>query len=80
VKSGHKNSKPDQYLILEEIKRGLNSGNACYHSVQNLLPSHLLSKNLKIKVYTTIIFPVDQHGSETLSLTLRYEHRNGDLA
>jgi hypothetical protein len=28
--------------ILEEIKRKLNSGNACYHSVQNLLSSRLL--------------------------------------
>jgi hypothetical protein len=28
-----------QNLIQEEIKRRLNSGNACYHSVQNLLPT-----------------------------------------
>jgi hypothetical protein len=34
----------DQNLIQEEIKRRLNSGNACYHSVQNLLSSRLLSK------------------------------------
>jgi hypothetical protein len=33
-------------LIPEEIKRRLNSGNACYHSVQNLLSSRLLSKNI----------------------------------
>jgi hypothetical protein len=32
-----------QNLIPEEIKRRFNSGNACYHSVQNLLSSHLLS-------------------------------------
>jgi hypothetical protein len=37
-------------LIQEEFKRRLNSGNACYHSVQNLLSSHLLSKNLKIRI------------------------------
>jgi hypothetical protein len=37
----------NQNLIQEEIKRRLNSGNACYHSVQNLLSSRLLSKNLK---------------------------------
>jgi hypothetical protein len=36
----------NQNLIHEEIKRRLNSGNACYHSVQNLLSSWLLSKNL----------------------------------
>jgi hypothetical protein len=35
----------NQILIHEEIKRRLNSDNACYHSVQNLLSSRLLSKN-----------------------------------
>jgi hypothetical protein len=36
-----------KYLgIQEEVKRRLNSGNVCYHSVQNLLSSRLLSKNL----------------------------------
>jgi hypothetical protein len=34
----------NQNLIQEEIKRRLNSGNACYHSVQNLLSSRLLLK------------------------------------
>jgi hypothetical protein len=38
-------------LIQEEIKRKLNSGNACYPSVQNLLSSRLLSKNIKIRIY-----------------------------
>jgi hypothetical protein len=45
----------DQNSIQEEIKSRLKSGNACCHSVQNLLFSGLLSKNLKIKIYTTII-------------------------
>jgi hypothetical protein len=40
----------NQNLIQEEIKRRLNSGNACYHSVQNLLSSLLLSKNIKMGV------------------------------
>jgi hypothetical protein len=40
----------NQNLIQEKIKRRLNSGNACYHSVQNLLPSQLLLKNLKIRI------------------------------
>jgi hypothetical protein len=62
-------------LIQEEIKRRLNSGNACYHLVQNLLSSCLLSKNLKIIIYKTIILPVVLYGCETLSLTLREEHR-----
>src|SRR5215475_14240226 len=50
-------------------------GNACHHSVQNLLSSRLLSKNLKIKIYRTIIQPVVLYGCETWSLTLREEHR-----
>jgi hypothetical protein len=37
----------NQNLIQEQITRRLNSGNACYHSVQNLLSSRLLSKNIK---------------------------------
>jgi hypothetical protein len=37
----------NQNLIQEEMKRILKSGNACYHSVQNLVPSHLLSIKVK---------------------------------
>jgi hypothetical protein len=37
----------NENLIQEEIRRRLNSGNACYHSVQNLLSSRLLSKKHK---------------------------------
>ena len=47
-----------QNSIREEIKSRLRSGNACYHSVQNLLSSRLLSRKLKIKIYRTIILPV----------------------
>jgi len=43
--------------------------------VQNLLSSSLLSKNLKIKVYKTLILPVVLYGYETLSRTLREERR-----
>jgi len=41
----------NQSSIPEEIKSRLRSGNTCYHSVQNLLSSRLLSKNLSIKIY-----------------------------
>jgi hypothetical protein len=58
-----------------EIKRRLNSGNTCYHSIQNLLPSRLLSKIIKIRIYKTIILPLVLYGCETWSLTLREEHR-----
>ena len=40
----------NQNSMQEEIKSRLKLGNACYHSVQNLLSSSLLSKNLKIKI------------------------------
>jgi hypothetical protein len=55
----------DQNYIQEEIKSRLKLGNACYHSVQNLLSSRLLSKNLKIKIYRIIILPVVLYGCET---------------
>ena len=44
----------NQNSIAEEIKNRLKLGNACYHSVQNLLSSTLISKNLKIKIYIEI--------------------------
>ena len=47
----------DQNSIQEEIKSRLKLGNACCHTAQNLLSSRLLSKNLKIKIYRTIILP-----------------------
>ena len=65
----------NQNSIAEEIKSRLRSGNACYHSVQNLLSSRLLSKNLKIKIYRTIILSVVLYGCETWSLILREEGR-----
>jgi hypothetical protein len=66
----------NQNLIQEEIKRRLSSGNACYHlSVQKLLSSRLLSKNIKITIYKIIILPVVLYGGATWSLTLREEHR-----
>jgi hypothetical protein len=65
----------NQNLIQEEIKRRLNSGNACYQSVQNLLSSCLLSKNVKIRIYKTINLPVISYGCKNWSLTLREAHR-----
>jgi len=40
----------NQNSITEEIKSRLRPGNACYHSVQNILSSSLLSKNVNIKI------------------------------
>jgi hypothetical protein len=39
------------------------------------LSSHLLSRNVKVQIYKTIILPVVLYGCETWSLTLREEHR-----
>jgi hypothetical protein len=57
--------------ILEEIKSRLNLGSACYISVQNILSFCLLSKNVKIKKYKSVIL----YGCETWSLILRKECR-----
>jgi len=55
----------DLNSIQEEIKSRLKPFKACCHSVQNLLSSSLLSKNLKIEIYRTIILPVVVYGCET---------------
>jgi hypothetical protein len=41
----------------------------------NLLFSRLLSKNIKVTIYKSIILPVVLYGCETWSLTLREEYR-----
>jgi len=64
-----------QNPIPKEIKSRLQSGNACCHSVQNVLCSSLLSKYLKIKINRTVTLPVVVYGCETWSLTLREERR-----
>jgi hypothetical protein len=53
----------------------MNSWNGYYHSVQNLLSPCFLSKNLKTKIYTSIILPVALYGCEIWSLTLREKCR-----
>jgi hypothetical protein len=58
----------DQNHMHEEIKSRLNSGNACYHSVQSLLSSSLLSRNVKVKIYKAISLPVVLYGCETWPL------------
>jgi hypothetical protein len=63
----------DQNRLHEEINSRLNSGNACCHSVQSLLSSRLLSRNLKVKIYKTITLPVVLYGCKTWSLILREE-------
>jgi hypothetical protein len=65
-------------LVQEGIKRRFNSGNACNHLGQNVLSSCLLSKNVKVRIYKTIILLVVLYvlyGCETWSVTLREEHK-----
>ena len=57
----------------KEIKHRLNSGNACYYALQELLSSQLLSKNIKLKINKTVILPVILYECETWTLTLREE-------
>jgi hypothetical protein len=54
--------------------RILNLGNTCYLSLQNLMSSHVLSKNIKIKIYNTKIVPVILYMCETWSLAQRERH------
>jgi hypothetical protein len=56
----------NQNFIREEIKSRLKSGNACCHSVHDILSSNLLSKNdVEIVIYRTIILRVVLCGCET---------------
>jgi hypothetical protein len=55
----------DQNCTHREIKSRINSENACYLSVQSLLSSHLLSRNIEVKKYKTIILPVVLYGCKT---------------
>jgi hypothetical protein len=65
----------NQNYIHDEIKSSLNSGNVCYYSVQILLSSCLAAKNLKIKIYKTVILPVVLYGCKIWSLIFGEEHR-----
>jgi hypothetical protein len=65
----------DQNHTHEEINSTLNSGNVCCHSVQSLLSSRLLSRNLKVKIFKNIILPVILYGCGSWPVTLREAHR-----
>jgi hypothetical protein len=65
----------NEYLVQKGSKNRLNSGNSCYHLVQNFLSSCLLSKNVKMRICKTTILSVVLYGCKTWSLTLREEHR-----
>jgi hypothetical protein len=54
----------DQNHMHEEVNSRLNSGNACYHSIQRPVSSRLLSGNVKVKVCKIVILPVILYGCE----------------
>jgi hypothetical protein len=60
----------NENLIQKEIKRGLNSGNVYYHSVQNLSSSHPLLKDVKIRIYKILILLVVLYWCEEYSLNV----------
>ena len=65
----------NQNSVQEEMKCRLKAGNSCCHSVQTLLSSRLLSKNLKIKIYKTIILLIVLNGCEAWCLILMEKSR-----
>ena len=67
--------KSSNFWEQEEIKCRMKSGNACYHSVHNLLSSNLLSQNIKFKIYRTLTLPFVLYGCNIWSVTLREERR-----
>jgi hypothetical protein len=70
----------DKNWIQEEIKGRLNSADACYHSMHSLLSSHPLSKNVKIRIYETIILPGLLRNKVLLNFLSynQYEYHMGD--
>jgi hypothetical protein len=62
-----------QRSYIEKYKSAIR--NACYHSVQNLTSSCLLSQNENNRIQKTINYTLVLCGCETWSLTLREEHR-----
>jgi hypothetical protein len=60
----------NENCIQKEIKRRLNSVNACNCSVQSILSFRFLSKNLKIKIHRTTIL----YGCEICSITTKEDH------
>jgi hypothetical protein len=60
--------------IQEDMNCRPKSGNACHHSVKNLLTSSFLSRNITTKIHKTLILLVVFYGCETRSVALREEY------
>ena len=57
----------------EEIQERITSGNRCFFALQNMFKSRNVSRNTKIKIYTTILRPIVMYGSECWVMTTREE-------
>jgi len=71
--TGHDSNRSKLHGLINKDK--IKSNDTCHHSVQNLLSSTLLYRNIKIKVYRNIILPLVFYGYKTCSLKLVEEHR-----
>ena len=60
----------NQNSIEKETKSRLKSGNACYHSAQNLLSSNFLPQNIQVKIHRTVIVPLVLYRCEAWYFTL----------
>jgi hypothetical protein len=57
------------HLIHKEIKSRFISGIVCYHSDQNLLSYRVLSENVNINIFKTVILPLVLYGCEKFGLS-----------
>jgi hypothetical protein len=67
--------KQIKIIFRKKIRADCSQGMLCYHSEQNPSSSNFPSKNLKTKIYKSIILTVVVYGCKTWSLTLREERR-----
>ena len=51
--------------IVEEIKESIAAGNRAYHVHKKLFTSKLISRNVKLQLYNTLIRPTVTYASET---------------
>ena len=63
-----------KYFKPNEIDERIAKGNKAYYANAKLMKSKFLTKNTKIKIYETMVRPVDTYSSETWTLTAKDEN------